>query len=235
MKTRILLFATLLFAGTVAFGQESDNGKYIEVTGTSEITLVPDEIHYLIEIKEYWLEEFDGKSKPENYRTKVSLSEIEQNLRRALGRINIPENAIRTQEIGDYWRERGHDFLISKRFDIKLSDFNKIDEILKVIDTKGINYMRIGELKNKDMQDYRQKGKIEALKAAQKKATYLVEALGKQLGDVVRIVEPQDNAGYSRFYAAQSNVSSSQAEAFEAFRTIKLNYSMLVRFEIKSE
>ncbi|MDC7178430.1 SIMPL domain-containing protein, partial [Bacteroides cellulosilyticus] len=32
---------------------------------------------------------------------------------------------------------------------------------------------------------------------------------------------------------AQSNVSSSQAEAYDAFRTIKLNYSMLVRFEIK--
>ncbi|EKU92655.1 SIMPL domain-containing protein [Bacteroides oleiciplenus] len=233
MKTRILLFAALLFAGTIVFGQECDNGKYIEVTGTSEITLVPDEIHYLIEIKEYWIEEFDGKSKPENYRTKVPLSEIEQNLRRALNEIDIPENAIRTQEVGDYWRERGRDFLISKRFDITLSDFNKIDEILKVIDTKGISYMRIGELKNKDMQAYRQKGKIEALKAARKKAAYLVGALGKLLGDVIRIVEPQENVGYSRFYAAQSNVSSSQAEAFETFRTIKLNYSMVVRFEIK--
>ena len=40
---------------------------------------------------------------------------------------------------------------------------------------KGISYMRIGELKNKDMQVYRQQGKIEALKAAQKKAGYLVE------------------------------------------------------------
>ena len=44
--------------------------------------------------------------------------------------------------------------------------------------------MRIGELKNKDMQVYRQQSKIEALKAAKKKAEYLVEALGKRLGDV---------------------------------------------------
>ena len=93
--------------------------------------------------------------------------------------------------------------------------------------------MRIGELKNKDMQVYRQQGKIEALKAAQKKAEYLVEALGKRLGDVIRIVAPQESAGYSRYFAAQSNVSSSQAEAYDAFRTIKLNYSMLVRLEIK--
>ena len=220
MKTRFLLFAVFLLVCSTAFSQESDNAKYIEVTGTSEITLVPDEIHYLIEIKEYWEEEFDGKSKPENYRTKVPLVGIERNL-------------IRTQEVGDYWRERGLEFLVSKRFDITLTDFSQIDEILKVIDTKGINYMRIGELKNKDMQVYRQQGKIEALKAAQKKAEYLVEALGKRLGDVIRIVEPQESAGYSRYFAAQSNVSSSQAEAYDAFRTIKLNYSMLVRFEIK--
>ena len=228
MKTRFLLFAVFLLVCSTAFGQDSDNAKFIEVTGTSEITLVPDEIHYLIEIKEYWEEEFDGKSKPENYRTKVPLIGIERNLRAALRKIGIPEDAIR-----DYWRERGFEFLVSKRFDITLTDFSQIDEILKVIDMKGISYMRIGELKNKDMQVYRQQGKIEALKAAQKKAGYLVEALGKRLGDVIRIVEPQESAGYSRYFAAQSNVSSSQAEAYDAFRTIKLNYSMLVRFEIK--
>ena len=81
--------------------------------------------------------------------------------------------------------------------------------------------MRIGELKNKDMQVYRQQSKIEALKAAKKKAEYWVEALGKRLGDVIRIVEPQESAGYPRYFAAQSNVSSSQAEAYDAFRTIK--------------
>ena len=54
MKTKLLLFAVFLLVCSIAFSQESDNAKYIEVTGTSEITLVPDAIHYLIEIKEYW-------------------------------------------------------------------------------------------------------------------------------------------------------------------------------------
>lgn len=45
--------------------------------------------------------------------------------------------------------------------------------------------MRIGELENKDILTYHQKGKIEALKAAERKATYLVEALGKKLGNVI--------------------------------------------------
>ena len=52
--------------------------RYIEVTGTSEIEVVPDRIHYVIEIREYFEEEFDGVSKPEEYRTKVPLTRIEE-------------------------------------------------------------------------------------------------------------------------------------------------------------
>lgn len=227
MRIKVLLFAISLLA-TLSL-QAQTNGRYIEVTGTSEIEIVPDEIHYLIEIREYFKEEFDGKSKPEEYRTKVPLAEIEQGLREALANSGIPQNAIRTQEIGDYWRQQGQDFLVSKKFDITLTDFNQINETVKRIDTKGIHTMRIGELENNDMLAYHQKGKIEALKAARRKATYLVEALGKRLGEVIRIVEK--DSGYASPFA-QSNVMSSDAASFDNFRTIKKNYSMLVRFEI---
>ena len=146
-----------------------------------------------------------------------------------LGGAGVPQNAIRTQEVGDYWRQQGQDFLVSKKFDITLTDFNQINEIVKRIDTKGVYTMRIGELENNDMLAYHQKGKIEALKAAQRKAAYLVEALGKRLGGVIRIVE-KDGGNASPF--VQSNVLSSDAASFDSFRTIKKNYSMLVRFEI---
>ena len=85
-------------------------------------------------------------------------------------------------------RER-REFLVSKRFDLTLTDFKQIDRIVRHVDTKGIHTMRIGELKNKDMQLYHQKGKIAALMAARKKAAYLVEALGQKLGGVERIIE----------------------------------------------
>lgn len=229
MKTSLFLLTMVVMA---AFSvQARTDGRYIEVTGTSEIEMVPDKIHYLIEIREYFEEEFDGKSKPEAYRTKVPLERIERDVRLVLKRAGVSEAAIRTQEIGDYWRERGQDFLVSKKFDITLSDFNQIDEIVRHLDTKGIHSMRIGELENEDIAAYHQKGKIEALKAAQRKASYLVEALGKKLGSVIRIVEDA-NAGMSPFFSAQSNVRSSDAGAFDGFRTLKRKYSMLVRFEI---
>lgn len=230
MRTKLLLGVLAWFAACTLQAQEV-NDRYIEVTGTSEIEIVPDKIHYLIEIREYFEEEFDGKSKSEEYRTKVPLGQIEQQLWKVLADVGIPKEAVRTQEVGDYWRRQGQDFLVSKKYDITLTDFKQIDEIVKRIDTRGVNTMRIGELENKDMLVYHQKGKIEALKAAQRKAAYLVEALGKKLGEVIRIVE-DGNAGMSSFFSAQSNVRASDAVSFDGFRTIKKYYSMQVRFEI---
>ena len=54
---KVFLLAFALFAWNIlANAQESDE-RYIEVTGSSEIEVVPDEIHFLIQIKEYWEEE----------------------------------------------------------------------------------------------------------------------------------------------------------------------------------
>ena len=51
MKTRFLLFAVFLLVCSTAFGQDSDNAKFIEVTGTSEITLVPTRFIILSRLK----------------------------------------------------------------------------------------------------------------------------------------------------------------------------------------
>lgn len=230
MKVSILQMF-LMFWITIFSLNAQTNERYIEVTGTSEVEIIPDKIHYIIEIQEYFEEEFDGKSKPEEYRTKVPLSWIERRLMWVLETNDIPRESVRIQEIGDYWRKQGQDFLISKQLDITLQDFKQIDAIVKHVDTRGIRTMRIGELESKDMLTYHKQGKIEALKAAQRKATYLVEALGKKLGPVIRIVE-EGNTGLSSLFSAQSNVRASEVSSFDSFRTIKKNYSMLVRFEI---
>lgn len=229
---KVFLLALALFAWSIVTDAQESDGRYIEVTGSSEVEVVPDEIHFLIAIKEYWAEEFDGKSKPEDYRTKIPLDWIEKDLRRTLRKAGIPDEAIRTQEIGDYWRQRGKEFLVGKQFDIRLTDFEKINAIVRSVNTKGIESMRIGELKHKDLPMYRKQGKIEALKAAREKATYLVEAMGQKLGAVIRIVEPASISvnPYSVFQA-QSNVSMGTADA-EQYRVIKLRYEMTARFAI---
>ena len=60
MRKLFLLAIVLCVWSVVADAQESER-RYIEVTGSSEIEVVPDEIHLLIQIKEYWKEEFVPK------------------------------------------------------------------------------------------------------------------------------------------------------------------------------
>ena len=188
---KVCLLAFVLFTWSIVVNAQESDGRYVEVTGSSEIEVVPDEIHFLVQIKEYWQEEYTGKSKKEeDFHTKVPLAMIEKDLRKSLRKIGITDDAIRTQEIGDYWRQRGKEFLIGKQLDIRLTD-------------------------------------------AREKASYLVEAMGQQLGEVIRIIEPADN-NISRYlpFEAQSNVSMGAA-ATEQYRVIKLRYEMMARFAIK--
>ena len=220
-----------------------DKFRYIEVTGTSEVEIVPDKIHFIIGIKEYFEEEFDGVSKPEEYRTKVRIEDIESQMRSALHSIGITDSDIRTQDVGDYWRERGLDFLIGKNLDITLHDFTMIDRIISVIDTKGVSSMRIGEMSNKDILKYHEQGKKDALLAARDKAEYMAEALGEKVGNVLSIIE--HGGGTDHYTVVQNSKlrmdgaalgsaeAAPAAPASDAFRTIKYTYSVTCRFALK--
>lgn len=225
---RLLFFAAMMLLSLRGFA--GDEGRYIEVSGTAEVEIVPDEIHYIIEMKEYFEEEFDGKSKPENFATKVPLDVIERQVRRAIADAGVPTDAVRTEEIGNTWRERGMDFLVSKRLDITLSDFETIERIRKGLDTRGINAMYIGELKNKNMAEWQEKGRIEAIEAARNKAEYMASAAGCGLGRVMRIVE--GTAAGRTLPAAQANVMASGASSADTYRTIKKTYTVIVRYEL---
>ena len=195
--------------------------RYIEVTGTSEVEIVPDEIHFIIGIKEYFEEEFDGVSKPEEYRTKVRIEDIESQMREA----------------------RGLDFLIGKNLDITLHDFTMIDRIISVIDTKGVSSMRIGGMTHKDILKYQEQGKKDALLAARDKAEYMAETLGEKIGKVLSIIE--HGGGTDHYTVVQNSKlrmdgaalgsaeAAPAASASDAFRTIKYTYSVTCRFALK--
>lgn len=252
MKNSSLLKVIAVSAAAFAFGNignleaQNCNGvmtaesyRYIEVTGTSEVEIVPDEIHFILGIKEYFEEEFDGVSKPEQYRTKVSINTIESGIRDALHSIGISDNDIRIQDVGDYWRERGHDFLIGKNLDITLHDFTMIDKIISGIDTKGVNFMRIGEMSHKDILKYHEQGKVDALLAARKKAEYMAGALGEKIWKVLSIEE--HGGGIDRYTVVQNSKLAMDGAAFgnesvsasDAFRTLKYTYSVTVRFALR--
>lgn len=238
MKKIFAIIAAVSVAFFSASAQNQVNTeRYIDVIGSAEMYVVPDEIHYEITLKEYFAEEFKKGAKPEDYKTKVPMEKIEKEFREALYSVGVAPEDIRVKEVGDYWRSQGKDFQISKRFDIKLTDYNMIDKINSVIDTRGVKYMNIGELKNGKIQEYKKECRINAVKAAREKASYLLKALGENLGRVISI---SDNS-YSPDVTYQAKASlmamdmaprEENVAAEDGFALIKISFSINVRFAI---
>lgn len=236
MKKSMILIAFLMIVVTAIAQNEDTPSRYIDVTGSAEMEVAPDEIHFVIGIKEYWKEEYDKKTEFKDYRTKVPIKGIEQELIAKLAEINIDKDELVVQQAGNYWRHHGKDFLISKQILLKLDDFKKVNQVINKLNMRGIDYMRIEALKNSQITEFRKQVKIQALKAAKDKATYLVESLDQELGEVISITELNAGDHYWGPQARTSNLmmaAESGDSGIDNLKKIKLRYEIRARFEIK--
>jgi len=212
--------------------------RTIVVTGSADMTVVPDEIEFVIGIREYFEEEFKPGKEEADYRTKVSIQKVENELMSKLSAIGISKRDIKIKEVGNYWRNSGRHFQINKLIAIKLKDFKLIEKIVANIGIKGLDYLSIQELRHKQLQEFRKKVKTEALKAAKTKAEYLLASMNKKPGEIISIRESQTGDYMSGYWGGGilSNVSvgSGQTKQDDNYgRTINLRYDVEATFEIK--
>jgi uncharacterized protein YggE len=85
------------------------------------------------------------------------------------------------------------------------------------------------------MEEFKKEVKLNAIKAAKEKAEYLTKAVNQNIGRSIFIQEVDGydmNANTSYMYEARSYASDSKEVDID-FEKIKLEYSILVRFELK--
>ena len=199
----------------------------------------PDEIKLQIGIQEYWKEEFQKGKQYEDYVTKIPLEEIEKSLMAELSALGVTKTQMALKEAGNYWEGSGKDFKKSKTFELTFTDVAKVNEVIAKVKTRGVSSMRITELKNKNLTEYRKQVKIQAMKAAKEKAEYLLESIGEKLGKALSVVELDNAENTLPFYMPAQNrysntVMQTPAEdnSEDAIRKIKLRQEIKVRFEI---
>lgn len=229
-----LMFLTLMLLALTAAAQNNDGRlRTIEVQGRAETEVEPDEIMFIIGIEEYWKEEFEKNKEEKDYRTKVPIAEIEDGLIKDLRAAGIPKDQVKVRNVGNYWRQRGKEFLFSKQLEVVVSDFSKINKLMSLLDAKGVRNMQIGELRHSNMEQLRNQVKVEALKNARAKAALLVESLGEELGEVVTISELNDG-GYRPFYGGPMMMKADvEHETIEQIQNIKIEYELRASFRIK--
>jgi uncharacterized protein YggE len=112
--------------------------------------------------------------------------------------IGIPENDISIQGYqgwdGNYWWYKKHnkknpDMMASIIYQVKLSSTRKMDELVAKLDDEATENFSIARVSHSKIQDYKKQLKIEAVKAAKEKASYLADAIGEKAGEAVTINE----------------------------------------------
>lgn len=210
----------------------------ITVTGSATVEVVPDEVHLYVTIREYYEEELSGATDPKEFKTKVALSEIDKQLAASLKALKVSAELVATQSVGSRWRKPGWEYLKSKQYDLRFNSVAEAERVADGLTVRGIESVYMGGFSHRQLPAMREKGKIEALLAAQRKATALLGAVGKRLGEVVEIVEPADQ-GYDvaldEAAAMGSNAkfaAGGDAGLGRRQRTIPLRYAMRVTFKI---
>ena len=242
MKKLVKVLTFLVPFGLGAFAStaqqvivEKPQPKKIEVTGSAEEEVLPDEIYVSISLREYF--------KDKDNKNKTDIMVLEKQLQKAVEEAGIPKENLMVGNINGYreWfgRKKPTIFLESKNYVVKVPNLYKIDGIIAKVDEKGVASTNIERYEYSKIEALRQATKIKALQAAKAKAKYLLEGIDEQLGEALEIYEIDNGYSPAPVYAmraAKMEMMSDAAPMPEStidVQKIKVRYEMKAIFRIK--
>lgn len=242
-KLSSLVFLIFILAPYLSLGQnyllQKEEKPYVEVTGTIEKEIIPDEIYIAIHLSE----RLEGKEK-------ISIEKQEMDLKNAIQSLGIDlKNLSMKGAVASYqkvkWAKK--DVMANSRYLLKVKDAKTVAEVFDKLEVLKITNARISKVDHSKIKEYKKETRIDAIKAAKEKADYLLEAIGEEVGMplYIREIAPSENSSYRPGNALISNtLSKSRNEnSFEdfglglsedlQFEKIIVRSSIYVKFEIK--
>jgi uncharacterized protein YggE len=250
MKNKIVASVILLSSITFLMNScQSDNSKgelknKIEVMGSSEMELIPDEIYLTFTLKEYLKD--NHKIKIENIKTtfldvckKAGLNEKD---------ISI-ENYNGNETYNYYWyyrRKREPNFVASISYQIKVKTMDKIDEIVNEMNPDAVENFYINKVSHSEIEEKRKEVKNKAVIACKTKAEGLLNSIGEKIGNALLIQEIENDMAATPSYGfagmednlysnsiAKANYEVDNSSINPSIKSIKLRYVIKAEFEIK--
>lgn len=229
-----ILFTFLLATSSFAQISNTPQTDYIEVTGTAEKEIVPDEIYIEICINE----------RMEKGR-KITIQQQETVLKKELSNIGIPLENLSISNVNanlakiGWWREK---VLAVANYDLKVNDASKLKDVFKIFDDLKIKEAYITKATHSKIEELKKQNRIAAIKAAKEKSDYLLNAIGQKTGKPMVIRETGSNyqpfavANYTeKSYTRNKMLSSAEFARQDniQFKKLKLSTSIYVKFKIK--
>lgn len=237
MKKIILPILLLFIALTDVLSQlpsstenQCDTKPYIEVTGSAEMEIVPDEIYIQVTLQE----RYEGKEK-------ITMEKQDALFITGMQSLNIDSKDISLADAqSDFssYKWKKEDALARKSYVVLVHDAALVSKVytkLVEIDAEDAYILKTSHSK---IEEYRKQVKINAMMATKDKAGYLLSSIGEEVGSPILI---QERETYDSPYTISQRSLSSNV-AFEAynlnasdigFKKIKLRYEIFAQFEIK--
>ena len=222
-----LLVTILAVAFTLpVFAQESEN--YIQVTGVSEIEIVPNQIYLTIVLDE---SDSKGRQAIENQRREMV---------NALKKIGInTEKNLTMEDMSSSYFKRGN-ALSKASYQLLLTSSEQVVKVYDALAVLNISDVNITRVSHTDIEQFKSKCRKEAMINAKTVASELAEAVGQTIGACIYIYD--SNRGVTPTYYNDRIVMRSMAKVANEesvieeepieFKKIKLNYSVNAKFRI---
>jgi uncharacterized protein YggE len=235
MMRKIILIAALAFYLDKTGAQTSEiaNKRFIEITGTSETEVTPDELYITITL----LERSENKEK-------ITIEKQEADLKQNLKELGIDlANLTLSTADADYGKIRTFkkDVLISKSYILKINGAELLAKVYERLDKINAHDAYISRYTHSKILDLQKENRIKAIKAAKEKIDYLLSALGQQAGTPLEIRETENYVQdaprqprnmYSNAVQAYGSDKMLEESGEISFKKIKIRSGFLVRYEI---
>lgn len=227
---RIFFLLLLALVTHTLIAQQEPSLKTITVSGSAEMEIVPDQIYVMVELKEY--------KKGGN---RIELESIKKDFLNYCKQAGLADSvvSIAAYQGGNlyWWKKKKEDLYSSISYQVKFSDSKNMDALVALLDDNATESFQILRTYHTRMSEFRRQLKIEAIKAAKDKASYMAEAIDEKAGEAISINEVENNSSWYPVANAVSQVSSrynaGSNDGGVNFKTMKLRYEVTAVFALK--
>lgn len=228
-KLILMVVAALVVLPAAAQLYQEAYPSYIQVNGSAEKEITPDEFYLSIQINER-----DSKGK-------ISVESQQKEMTAALKKLGVDvEKQLKVANLSSEFFKKNTS-VASASYQLKLTSAATVAKVWQALDGLGISNVSVQKVANSQITQYKKEVRDEAIRNAKVNAQQLAEAIGQQLGKCFYIYD-SNNDYQPVYYNSMAVMRSAKADYAEGasteeepleFRTIKLQYNVQAKFVLE--
>lgn len=225
---KVMMMAVALVVASAAMAQPQEAyPSFVQVNGSAEREIVPDEIFLSITITER-----DSKGK-------ITVDEQQRAMLTVLKKLHIDvSKQLKMVDLSSAYFKR-NTALATAKYQLELHDAPTVARVWRALDELGISQVEVERVSHSKIEQLGAEVRAEAMRAAKQKAEELAAAIGQQVGKCFHIYDGNSGSvvaayGSTLLKSRAQNDLVEFADAVEQenleFQTIRLNYRVQAKF-----